>query len=77
MWINEWEGVKPIPKADEEFCDIDNMEMIANGISGSIARTLGKENVFTKRFESDFKDYTINFDDLAGIKFNEDENNSD
>ncbi len=77
MWINEWEGVKPIPKADEEFCDIDNMEMIANGISGSIARTLGKENAFTKRFESDFKDYTINFDDLAGIKFNEDENNSD
>ena len=50
---------RPIKTVDPELEDVDNMKTLLYGFVGSISRTLGKENVFTQKFDELYGKYNI------------------
>ena len=50
---------RPIKTVDPELEDVDNMKTLLYGFVGSISRTLGKENVFTQKFDALYGKYNI------------------
>ena len=73
MLINDIEYKRPIKKADPEFEDIDNIKDILYGFIGAMCRTLGKENVYTEKFDEIYEKYSIDIiDSLKQAKEEED-----
>lgn len=57
-FIKEVEKTRPIVNRDPEFEDVDGINKIKIAISGAIARTLGKDNDYSRAFEKLYKDYS-------------------
>ena len=50
---------RPVKTVDPELDDVDNMKSLLYGFVGSMSRTLGKENVFTQKFDEMYSKYNI------------------
>lgn len=59
MSINDIEYRRPIKEVDKDLADVDNMNTILLGYLGGTSRALGKENRFTKMFDEEYKNYSI------------------
>lgn len=65
MTIKEIENSRPLKATPENLIDVDNYRDLIDTFAGAISRTLGKENIFTQRFDELYKDYCINLDAFA------------
>jgi hypothetical protein len=61
-WIKEIEKHKPIVLRDPGLQDPDNITKFRDSYAGALARTLGKPNDYTKKFQENMKEHTISFD---------------
>lgn len=57
--IEDIEKLHPIKTVNPELDDIDNINNLLVGYIGSTARTLGKNNYYTQKFEELYSPYTI------------------
>lgn len=57
-FIREAERTGPIVSRNKDFSDIDGIRRIIIGISGAMARTLGKNNDLSEAFEREYEEYT-------------------
>lgn len=59
MTIKEIEQWRPLKETLPELVDVDNFREIEDTFIGAMARTMGKENEFTQRFDEIYRDYTV------------------
>ena len=67
MTIREIENLRPLAKTTKELEDVDKYGELLDTFIGGISRTMGKENIFTQRFDEIYKDYTINLDAFSDL----------
>ena len=71
-FIKEVERTKPIINRDPRFEDVDGINKIKVAMAGALARTLGRDNQYSKAFEKIYKEYssdilsTSSYDDSDG-----------
>lgn len=58
-FIKEVEKRKPIVVQSKEFDDVDGIMRYVIGVSGAMARTIGKPNELTEMFDKMYKEYTL------------------
>lgn len=63
-FIKEVEKHKPIVVRSKEFDDVDGIMRYVIGVSGAMARTIGKPNELTEMFDKMYKDYTLDILDV-------------
>lgn len=57
--IEDIERMRPVFKVDPELSDVDNVNKIIIGFTGSLSKTLGKSNYYTQKFDEVYGPYTI------------------
>ena len=57
--IEDIERMRPVFKVDPELSDVDNVNKIIIGFTGSLSKTLGKSNYYTQKFDEIYGPYTI------------------
>lgn len=57
-FIKEVERTKPIVNRDPRFEDVDGINKIKIAMAGALARTLGRDNQYSKAFEKIYKQYS-------------------
>ena len=67
MTIRDIENLRPLAKTTKELEDVDKYGELLDTFIGGISRTMGKENIFTQRFDEIYKDYTINLDAFSDL----------
>lgn len=67
MTIREIENLRPLAKTTKELEDVDKYGELLDTFIGGISRTMGKENIFTQRFDEIYKDYAINLDAFSDL----------
>ena len=70
-FIKEVERTKPIINRDPRFEDVDGINKIKVAMAGALARTLGKENQYSRAFEKIYKQYSS--DILSTSSYDEDD----
>lgn len=63
--IKEIENSHPIDAPREELIDVDGYNKLLDTFIGAMSRTLGKENVFTEKFNEYYKKYSVDFDRIT------------
>jgi hypothetical protein len=63
--IEDIEQRRPIKMVDPELADVDNIDGLYTAFTGCMARTLGKSNALTDRFEKNFAEYSIDIIESA------------
>lgn len=63
-FIKEVEKHKPIVSRSKEFEDVDGIMRYVIGISGAMARTIGKPNELTEMFDKMYKEHTLDILDV-------------
>lgn len=63
--IKEIENSHPIEAPREELIDVDGYNKLLDTFIGAMSRTLGKENIFTEKFNEYYKKYSVDFDRIA------------
>ena len=76
MTIREIENLRPLAKPAKELEDVDKYGELLDTFIGGISRTMGKENVFTHKFDELYKDYTINLDAFSDLSTQKEEENN-
>jgi hypothetical protein len=68
MYIAEWEKGRPFLKQSNtpEFQDPDNFIKLAEVLAGATARTIGRSNNFTDKFDEYYKNVTLDLGNLEG-----------
>lgn len=64
-WIKEIEKRKPVVLRDASLQDPDNIAKLRDNYAGALARTLGRPNEYTKKFQDNMKEHTISFDSFV------------
>ena len=59
MNISDIEFRRPIKQCDPELEDVDRIKMILDAYMGGTSKALGKDNAFTRRFDEEYAQYTI------------------
>ena len=59
MNISDIEFRRPIKQCDPELEDVDRVKMILDAYMGGTSKALGKDNAFTRRFDEEYAQYTI------------------
>ena len=67
MTIRDIENLRPLAKTTKELEDVDKYGELLDTFIGGISRTMGKENIFTQRFDEIYKDYAINLDAFSDL----------
>lgn len=76
MTIREIENLRPLAKPAKELEDVDKYGELLDTFIGGISRTMGKENIFTHKFDELYKDYTINLDAFSDLSTQKEEENN-
>lgn len=76
MTIREIENLRPLAKPTKELEDVDKYGELLDTFIGGISRTMGKENIFTHKFDELYKDYTINLDAFSDLSTQKEEENN-
>lgn len=67
MTIRDIENLRPLAKTTKDLEDVDKYGELLDTFIGGISRTMGKENIFTQRFDEIYKDYAINLDAFSDL----------
>ena len=59
MNLSDIEFRRPIKQCDPELEDVDRVKMILDAYMGGTSKALGKDNAFTRRFDEEYAQYTI------------------
>lgn len=58
--IEQWENTKPIPDPDPEFADVNHIgKYIKTWFKGSLARSLGIDNGYSKEYDDELQKYSV------------------
>ena len=64
--IEQWESTKPIPDPDPEFADVNHIgKYIKTWFKGSLARSLGIDNGYSKEYDDELQKYTVKKQDYS------------
>ena len=64
--IEQWESTRPIPEPDPEFADVNHIaKYIKTWFKGSLARSLGIDNGYSKEYDDELQKYTVKKQDYS------------
>lgn len=64
--IEQWENNKPIPDPDPEFADVNHIaKYIKTWFKGSLARSLGIDNGYSKEYDDELQKYSVKKQDYS------------
>lgn len=64
--IEQWENTKPIPAPDPEFADVNHIgKYIKTWFKGSLARSLGIDNGYSKEYDEELQKYSVKKQDYS------------
>lgn len=64
--IEQWENNKPIPDPDPEFSDVNHIaKYIKTWFKGSLARSLGIDNGYSKEYDDELQKYSVKKQDYS------------
>lgn len=64
--IEQWESTKPIPEPDPEFADVNHIaKYIKTWFKGSLARSLGIDNGYSKEYDDELQKYSVKKQDYS------------